>query len=1039
MGSEEEAKKKIVKLYSELFKRSIPYLKTSKKDWANLNFDEFDMNFPTHFTLYKILNNRAMENIKGELNKQIQAKKIRDDFLLYYPRLRDRILGKEIGIHNQHPTFVEQQIHIHTNRILRIIGSDPLPIDPTFTLQEIFLPPSANYWPPSDEAKNKKGRDVRILPKLVELVTSCLEPILVYGEPGHGKTSTMYMLVHAIANGFPSPEDRPITLFYDFKRLGNLRTDLLETLRIITPFIKDISFFSGRHSILIFDGMDEHQISAEPGNNLIAFISQLIVMTTEVHKEQGDTKINLVFTGRSQFAKQNIAAFVTPFHLFEIKNFNHKQIDQWLSIFNKKKKYNIKKKDLIKLGLKNLIFQPILLTMMGLIHGDPDPEYRKEIPKSRASLYQKMISWTYKKLWQAYPKPHDFVTTEKDYFLILQAIAFVMFQHGKKYISYTELFEELRREKDFFSLKGLSFFEKDLEFFCREVAISFFFQGAEERTFVFIHQSFGDYLTIKAMNHCIKKILEKYNPQIPGHSWSSTSRLLYQTLGYGSLSAEDHLPFLVGIDDVGLTEKEFSAFSDIFCRLQQSQFMVGIVGKKTDPMMMEANILANCTHWLASWCHQLRKTIPFIEDGFRRMSHILDASYAHRTAEEKLNLEGVSLENQNLSYLNLGEINLKGCNLKGANLKGANLHKTRLIGADLQQAELQGANLHGVFLQESNLQGATLQSMNQIGINMQNAKLQKANLKEINLQGVNLQGAKLQMTNLELANLQGANLKEVDLRGARLCLAKMDEAILQGANLEGADLRGAKLKMVNLTKADLKDASLGFATLEKAKLQNAKLEGANFYEANLIETNLQGAYLAKAVFLKAKFEKTSLERAIMFEAILQGVNLQRANLSEAELKRANLAEARLQEADLHLANLTEAVLQQANLIKSFLKGAFLKETDLREAKLQGADLREAKLQGADLREAKLQGADLENANLMGAIMIGADLKGTNLQQANIESASFDRANLSSVDMKSVKNWKSISIKGARISKVLNAPIGFLDWAKINGANINDFS
>nr|VFJ90845.1 MAG: Pentapeptide repeat-containing protein [Candidatus Kentron sp. H]VFJ91873.1 MAG: Pentapeptide repeat-containing protein [Candidatus Kentron sp. H]VFJ98533.1 MAG: Pentapeptide repeat-containing protein [Candidatus Kentron sp. H] len=88
-------------------------------------------------------------------------------------------------------------------------------------------------------------------------------------------------------------------------------------------------------------------------------------------------------------------------------------------------------------------------------------------------------------------------------------------------------------------------------------------------------------------------------------------------------------------------------------------------------------------------------------------------------------------------------------------------------------------------------------------------------------------------------------------------------------------------------------------------------------------------------------------------------------------------------------------------------------------KLAGVNLRGIDLAGARLRNADLTGAELSRANLSGARLQGADLTGAGLG-----------GGLSG----EIENWQAIvSIEGANILGVEDAPEGFRAWALEKGA------
>jgi len=78
---------------------------------------------------------------------------------------------------------------------------------------------------------------------------------------------------------------------------------------------------------------------------------------------------------------------------------------------------------------------------------------------------------------------------------------------------------------------------------------------------------------------------------------------------------------------------------------------------------------------------------------------------------------------------------------------------------------------------------------------------------------------------------------------------------------------------------------------------------------------------------------------------------------------------------------------------------------------------------ADLRCAQFLRANLENANLEGAKLKNANFCGANLKGANLDQ---------------IKYWKQIyCIRGANIKGIKNPPPGFVDWARLKCAIIDE--
>jgi uncharacterized protein YjbI with pentapeptide repeats len=207
------------------------------------------------------------------------------------------------------------------------------------------------------------------------------------------------------------------------------------------------------------------------------------------------------------------------------------------------------------------------------------------------------------------------------------------------------------------------------------------------------------------------------------------------------------------------------------------------------------------------------------------------------------------------------------------------------------------------------------------------------------------------------------------------------------------------LQDLNKDKVSLNGVDLSNAFLPDIELKYADLEDANFSVADLKNANFSGAYLRKANFF--------------------GADLKIANFSGAVLQEANLSGADLINADLSYADLSSATLIKTRLFRSDLTGANLIDSDLRSASLSSADL-----SGTCFESANLTDAQLSLANLKGAEFDMVDVNGANLTGADLRKSIF----------KNVANWQKIqSIQFANIYGIRDAPEGFIEWAKENGA------
>jgi len=127
--------------------------------------------------------------------------------------------------------------------------------------------------------------------------------------------------------------------------------------------------------------------------------------------------------------------------------------------------------------------------------------------------------------------------------------------------------------------------------------------------------------------------------------------------------------------------------------------------------------------------------------------------------------------------------------------------------------------------------------------------------------------------------------------------------------------------------------------------------------------------------------------------------------------------------------LQDLVVNNVSLAGVQLDGAWLEGVSLPRAVLRRGSLRQATLLGADLT-----GANLEAADLSGAVLEGARLRDAYLRKANLAGASLGTVDLRGANLQDIRGWRDIaSISYANIQGVRNAPPGFLEWARENGA------
>ena len=135
----------------------------------------------------------------------------------------------------------------HVSDIIEHFFNSPLPLDNDLTLSNVYISPSAKYW--SDKHSDRKSSPEDhsdIIDSILKIINESTNPIVIHGQPGHGKTSLARALMcsFAYSNKFQEPKITPI--MFEFRDLGKLVGNPLSILNQDerTPNIPDKDFFS---------------------------------------------------------------------------------------------------------------------------------------------------------------------------------------------------------------------------------------------------------------------------------------------------------------------------------------------------------------------------------------------------------------------------------------------------------------------------------------------------------------------------------------------------------------------------------------------------------------------------------------------------------------------------------------------------------------------------------------------------------------------------------------------------------------------------
>jgi uncharacterized protein YjbI with pentapeptide repeats len=730
---------------------------------------------------------------------------------------------------------VKKKICDHYNRNIKEVDEYSLRINDKLILGKIYVSPRVSREKISQkEEKTPKCEIESLIPDLVKELESNNRPIVVHGQPGHGKTSSMRVLARALAaNAQKKRKDRPLVLFYEFKDLHDLNRNEFEILQQMTSFVKGETFFEKRDTVIILDGMDERMASGDD-RGLKSFLRHMLDLYKRVNSLQ-NSSLKLIMTGRTKFVNDIKGEFPEEYIQYEINDFTDDNLDSWLTKFNSITGESLSSTELNERHLSTLKYQPVLLTICSTILTSADGKelFNKKgnYKFNRIQVYEKIIKWTYNK------KSHAEKWPEEQYGSFLQAIAFVLFSKSQGSITTMQIRSELEKIKRLFEPAPFCGNNANIDDELKRLSICFFFDGHEVNSFSFIHKSIQDYLVAIAIMHGIENITDSFNERRSESSCSSMAEELYLLLSQQPISAEDHQEFMLQYleNKQDFCKQTITALTHFLAGAIEHRYLFkNAVVASENPLRAEAVLIANLT-FLNVLCIRVLDNAGFdFEDLKTEHSKIWDSDVINRinhllcSYSCKLNLPFLTKESIDVlsadyffSYIVFYK----------AKFKGANLADTNFRDADFSGADLRGANLWGAELCGAKLRGTDLMS----------ADLRNANLAD---------------TNFRDANLVGANLTNAWLMGADLTDAWLMDANLTGANLINIWIMGADLRRANLMGADLSDAILGYADLSEANLRGADLRGTDLSDANFSGTELTDAHLSGAKYnSKTEFPK----------------------------------------------------------------------------------------------------------------------------------------------------------------------------------------
>jgi hypothetical protein len=711
--------KSVKTLFIKAFNQSVSELNVAVK--AKKKYDKIiastvlNPNFPMQHPFFKELLEEGRSQLTSKGKDQDVTKferTIRLNFGKNFEQIRAtekdnyKALENYIQSVNSNYNTDEGELINHTDKLIDAIKNTPLPIDENkdLTLEKSYVYPSATHRK-SDSKENSEEFE-NLIEALIDRINSEDNmPIIIHGQPGHGKTSSVRILAKDIyEQNLLNKDSKDIhILFYELKKMGNLEDSVIQILSKQTPFIKDTKTFNNNQTLVIIDGLDEREAAEGDNSNLVKFIINLFNLSDEMN-ENGN-KFSLILTGRTQFVKNIYTSLNANFHTFEIMDFDEAKINEWLKKFNSQKRPEapITYALLKETQLEELIGQPILLTIVSIMLVDTEGKKYLEALRddeiNRGLIYRTIIDWTYDKKWHNKPFA-SLLPNKKEYNNFLRKIAYILFHAGTDEIKVTEIIDKIKSEDSIYYIaKMRDESNSNIKNILSKILISFYFDGYQNDAVTFIHKTFKDYLVVEAMVDMLFKTEYRYDEDEPTKSCKWMADDIYKILGRHLIDPGDHLGFLRNIlkNQFKETQKESQALITFFIEALDHKYLIIHEGENNkNPIITEINVLANL-FYLITERHQVAKRIGAERTGraeqrwlrFKNADQFGEfAKFITHKRRDKFYKYGF-----NIKGLDLGQACRYGADLKCNDLKECTLETTMEELHLLDETHISGAHI----------------------------------------------------------------------------------------------------------------------------------------------------------------------------------------------------------------------------------------------------------------------------------------------------------------------------------------------------------
>ena len=589
--------------------------------------------------------------------------------------------------------------------------------------------------------------------------------LLLLGQPGQGKSSfcsrLMYDAFHQ--QNFTSAPIFRINLRYVSDTEGLFRNPMDTLFKHLSGLPHNLKLDEDlfKNSILLLDGLDELIIQKDMNQLYEEDFLLKVIKDTKAHYEN----IRVIVTSRYQV---DLYRFTKDCLVLNLSPLSIEQQQGWLEEYRKLKPIELDKDTLTSFQaiphIAELSEQAILLYLIANVHRLDNP---LDASANRSVLYKKLFDSLIQRKWQDNEQIQALEGIKEDALrLLLQQVAFTIFQSDKEYVNNTQIKDLLKKSSN----KTLSNFSLN-EDSTRGLMLAFYMQktsdnseGNEEASIEFLHKSLQEYLAAEYIWEQIKTIASS-KPNI-----EFTFRTLRDCFNdkFITPNITDLLIEIIENNNEAIRTNISKRLREFFPVLLEYEFLYPS-NRQKNGKPMQACLNTFYGYWTI--LSHLEDTCDYIIEDIKQPFCNLLIALRNYQVYCRLDMVGIDLSHSNLEGADLSFVNFEGANLCNSNLLRVNLMASNLSMTDLSYANMTNAIITNADLTDAMLNKAKLNLSNLSGSNFSYSNLSESSIVSSNLFATNLSHCNMHNADLTCSILMGANFDETIIIYQQLIVA----------------------------------------------------------------------------------------------------------------------------------------------------------------------------------------------------------------------------------------------------------------------------